>query len=65
MPPASSKWSRGPCRTTGISYRPLRAEDAEAVFDAAWEAWRFTSATIFAVFVDQFVRTNYAPRRGG
>jgi hypothetical protein len=47
-----------------ISYRPLRAEDADAVFDAAREAWRFTYATIFdTVFIDQFVRTNYAPDR--
>jgi ribosomal protein S18 acetylase RimI-like enzyme len=53
---------RGSMRS--ISYRPLGAEDAEAVFDAAWEAWRFTYATIFdTVFVDQFVRTNYAPDR--
>jgi hypothetical protein len=49
---------------SSISYRPLQAEDVDAVFDAAWEAWRFTYATIFdAVFVDQFVRTNYAPDR--
>jgi ribosomal protein S18 acetylase RimI-like enzyme len=49
---------------SSISYRALRTEDAEAVFDAAWEAWRFTYATIFdPVFVDQFVRTNYAPDR--
>ena len=47
-----------------ISYRPLRVEDADAVFDAAREAWRFTYATIFdTVFIDQFVRTNYAPDR--
>jgi diamine N-acetyltransferase len=72
-----AKWSRRLCRATGsptpapggesmglISYRPLRAEDADAVFDAAREAWRFTYATIFdTVFIDQFVRTNYAPDR--
>jgi ribosomal protein S18 acetylase RimI-like enzyme len=47
-----------------ISYRPLRTEDSDAVFDAAREAWRFTYATIFdTVFIDQFVRTNYAPDR--
>jgi GNAT superfamily N-acetyltransferase len=45
-------------------YRALRTEDGDAVFDAAWEAWRFTYATIFdVVFIDQFVRTNYAPDR--
>jgi ribosomal protein S18 acetylase RimI-like enzyme len=49
---------------TSISYRPLQAEDVDAVLDAAWEAWRFTYATIFdTAFVDQFVRTNYAPDR--
>jgi hypothetical protein len=49
---------------SSIGYRPLRAEDAEAVFDAAWEAWRFTYATIFDPgFVDQFLQTNYAPDR--
>jgi GNAT superfamily N-acetyltransferase len=49
---------------TSISYRALRAEDVDAVFDAAREAWQFTYATIFpASFIDQFVRTNYAPDR--
>jgi GNAT superfamily N-acetyltransferase len=49
---------------SSIRYRPLQAEDVDAVFDVAWEAWRFTYATIFdTAFVDQFVRTNYAPDR--
>src|SRR5262245_50770988 len=47
-----------------ISYRPIRAEDADAVFDVARAAWQFTYATIFdPEFIDQFVRTNYAPDR--
>jgi GNAT superfamily N-acetyltransferase len=49
---------------SSISYRSLRAEDVDAVFDAAREAWQFTYATIFdAAFIEQFVRTNYAPIR--
>jgi hypothetical protein len=49
---------------SSISYRALRAEEVGAVFDAAREAWQFTYATIFdPVFIDQFVRTNYAPDR--
>jgi GNAT superfamily N-acetyltransferase len=47
-----------------IRYRALRAEDVDAVFEAAREAWQFTYATIFdTTFIDQFVRTNYAPER--
>ena len=49
---------------SSIRYRALRTEDGDAVFDAAQEAWQFTYATIFdMVFIDQFVRTNYAPDR--
>jgi hypothetical protein len=49
---------------SSISYRSLRAEDVDAVFDAAREAWQFTYTTILdAVFIEQFVRTNYAPNR--
>jgi hypothetical protein len=47
-----------------IRYRALRAQDVDAVFEAAREAWQFTYATIFdATFIDQFVRTHYAPER--
>ena len=47
-----------------ISYRSLQASDTEAVFAVAREAWQFTYATVFdPAFIDQFVRTNYAPER--
>jgi hypothetical protein len=48
---------------SAIRYRTL-AKDVDAVFDAAREVWHFAYATIFdPVFIDQFVRTNYAPDR--
>jgi ribosomal protein S18 acetylase RimI-like enzyme len=47
-----------------IVYRSLQTSDVDAVFAVAREAWQFTYATIFdPAFVDQFVRTNYAPER--
>jgi ribosomal protein S18 acetylase RimI-like enzyme len=47
-----------------IVYRSLQTSDAEAVFAVAREAWQFTYAAIFdPAFIDQFVRTNYAPER--
>jgi len=47
-----------------ISYRALRTDDADGVFEAARDAWQFTYATIFdPAFIHQFVRTNYAPDR--
>jgi ribosomal protein S18 acetylase RimI-like enzyme len=47
-----------------ISYREVQPGDVDAVFDAAYEAWRFTYARIFdTAFIDRFVRTNYAPDR--
>src|SRR5262245_38722378 len=47
-----------------IGYRALRVEDVDAVFEAAREAWQFTYATIFDTqFIEQFVRTHYAPAR--
>jgi GNAT superfamily N-acetyltransferase len=49
---------------SSISYRALRAEDVDAVSDVAREAWHATYATIFdTAFIDQFIRTNYAPDR--
>jgi len=47
-----------------ISYRALRMDDVDAVFDVAREAWQFTYATLLdSAFIDQFVRTHYAPDR--
>jgi ribosomal protein S18 acetylase RimI-like enzyme len=47
-----------------IDYRALRADDVDDVFETARLAWQFTYATIFdPAFIDQFVRTNYAPDR--
>lgn len=47
-----------------IVYRSLQPQDVDAVFATAHEAWQFTYATIFdPAFIDQFVRTNYAPER--
>jgi len=47
-----------------IVYRSLQTSDADAVFAVAHEAWQFSYATIFdPAFIDQFVRTNYAPER--
>jgi ribosomal protein S18 acetylase RimI-like enzyme len=47
-----------------IVYRSLRTSDVDAVFVVARDAWQFTYATIFdPAFIDQFVRTNYAPER--
>jgi ribosomal protein S18 acetylase RimI-like enzyme len=47
-----------------VIYRPLQTSDADAVFAVAHQAWQFTYATIFdPAFIDQFVRTNYAPAR--
>ena len=49
---------------SAMGYRALRVEDLNAVSDTAREAWQFTYATIFdTAFIDQFVRTNYAPDR--
>jgi len=49
---------------TAFDYRSLQVNDAEAVFAVAREAWQFTYATVFdPAFIDQFVRTNYAPER--
>ena len=49
---------------SSISYRAIRAGDVDAVSDVAREAWHATYATIFdTAFIDQFVRTNYAPDR--
>ena len=49
-----------------ISYRALRADDVDGVFDAARVAWQFTYATIFdPAFIDHFVRRHYAPDRLG
>jgi ribosomal protein S18 acetylase RimI-like enzyme len=49
---------------SAVSYRALRVNDVEAVFDVARVAWQFTYATIFdSAFIDQFVRTNYASDR--
>ena len=45
-------------------YRSLQTSDVEAVLAIAREAWQFTYATIFdPAFIDQFVRTHYAPER--
>jgi ribosomal protein S18 acetylase RimI-like enzyme len=47
-----------------IVYRSLQTSDGEAVFAVAREAWQFTYARIFdTAFIDQFVRTHYAPER--
>jgi hypothetical protein len=47
-----------------IVYRSLQTSDVDAVFAVARDAWQFTYATIFdPAFIDQFVRTNYAPER--
>lgn len=47
-----------------ITYRPFSSTDGDAVFAVAQAAWQFTYAAIFdPVFIDQFVRTNYAPDR--
>jgi ribosomal protein S18 acetylase RimI-like enzyme len=47
-----------------IVYRSLQTSDVDAVCAVAREAWQFTYATIFdPAFIDQFVRTNYAPER--
>ena len=47
-----------------IVYRSLQTSDVDAVFAVAREAWQFTYATIFdPAFIDQFVRTHYAPER--
>lgn len=47
-----------------IIYRPFTSTDGDAVFVVAQAAWQFTYATIFdATFIEQFVRTNYAPAR--
>ena len=47
-----------------IVYRALQTSDADAVFAVAREAWQFTYATIFdPAFIEQFVRTHYAPER--
>jgi len=49
-----------------IVYRSLLTSDADAVFAVAREGWQFAYATIFdPVFIDQFVRTNYASERLG
>src|SRR5262245_5863736 len=49
---------------TAICYRALCADDVDAVFETARVAWQFTYATIFdPAFIDQFVRTHYAPDR--
>src|SRR4051812_28387891 len=49
---------------TAFGYRSLQANDAEAVFAVARDAWKFTYATVFdPAFIDQFVRTNYAAER--
>jgi ribosomal protein S18 acetylase RimI-like enzyme len=63
-PPIRPNTHAGRASMSSIRYRALRTEDGDAVFDAAQEAWQFTYATIFdVVFIDQFVRTNYAPDR--
>ena len=47
-----------------IVYRSLQTSDVDAVFAVARDAWQFTYATIFdPAFIDQFVRTHYAPER--
>ena len=49
---------------SAFGYRSLQPNDVEAVFAVAREAWQFTYATVFdPAFIDQFVRTNYAPER--
>src|SRR5262245_41165142 len=61
---SDSDHCHGGARMSTISYQALRADDADAVFDAAQVAWQFTYATIFDPgFIDRFVRTNYAPDR--
>jgi ribosomal protein S18 acetylase RimI-like enzyme len=47
-----------------IVYRSLQTSDVDAVCAVAREAWQFTYATLFdPAFIDQFVRTHYAPER--
>ena len=47
-----------------ITCRMFQADDADAVYAIAAEAWRFTYDGIFPpAFIDQFIQTNYAPEQ--
>ena len=47
-----------------MTIRQFTGEDADGVYAAALEAWQYTYGNIFdAQFIENFVRTNYAPER--